>query len=64
MKKEVCSVLYYLATVKIIDMLSKGLIEPQLARVGLSKRTRKCITLGLDVSIILVILLVLKGRDV
>ena len=30
MKKEVCSVLYYLATVKIIDMVSKGLIEPEL----------------------------------
>ena len=64
MKKEVCSVLYYLATVKIIDMLSKGLVEPQLEKFGLPRRTRKCITLGLDVSIILVILLVLKGRSV
>ena len=24
MKKEVCSVLYYLATVKIVDIVSKG----------------------------------------
>ena len=64
MKKEVCDVLYYLATVKIVDMVSKGVIEPQLISAGLSKRTRKCITLGLDVSIILVILIVLKGRHV
>ena len=64
MKKEVCSVLYYLATVKIVDIVSKGVIEPQLASAGLSRRTRKCITLGLDVSIIFVILLVLKGRNV
>ena len=64
MKKEVCGVLYYLATVKIVDMISKGIIEPQLAQAGLSRRTRKCITLGLDVSIILAILIVLKGRNV
>ena len=64
MKKEVCSVLYYLATVKIIDMVSKGLIEPELSKMGMNRRARKCITLGLDVSIILVTLIVLKGRNV
>ena len=64
MKKEVCGVLYYLATVKIIDMFSKGLVEPRLSKMGMTKRARRCITLALDVSIILVLLIVLKGRNI
>ena len=64
MKKEVCGVLYYLATVKIIDMFSKGMVEPKLIQMGVTKRARRCITLAIDVSIILALLIVLKGRNI
>lgn len=53
MKDQIIRVLVYLCVVKIIDLLMKSCIEPQLEKFGMEKRTRECVGLLVEILAIL-----------
>ena len=59
--KKVYGVLYYLITVKFVELLTKMFIEPYLKKKGVSEKHRECLILLGEVLEIVALIIILKG---
>ena len=58
---KIYGVLYYLITVKVIELLTKMFIEPRFNSMKISSKKRECLVLTGEVLEIMALLLILKG---
>ena len=64
MIKEVCGVLYYLSTVKILKLFTLGAIHPNLKDKNISSNTKKFFINFFELVFIILCLYMLKGTGI